>query len=241
MAKALRRYRHVDYSSLLKKLNDPQKEHIRQSYIDNAAPAELMRGSSKREILLRNRQVRYIYSSENHVFHDRDCPCVKDISDENFNVSETIPEGGAFCKVCFRRTILRVAMLEEDLKRLETCVKLVDMFGAKDKDLKTLIVEYKAKLYKVEPNAIYVKVKDDKWFVRESQGRLQLFHNNYIPVGCGQRTMSAGFHLQLECNDFGHIVKCICGYSWEEHAKKSILCSSVFVAKDAGCRATEND
>lgn len=219
MTRALRNYKHVDYSGLLRELNHRHEEDEQRSSITDAASAERLPKTTRREILLRNKQMRYAYSVEQAVFHDRDCPCIKNISDKNFRVSEVPPEHREFCPVCFRRAIVRMAVPQIELKHFELFMKLLDTFGAEDKDLETLVIDHKAQMYKAEPNAVYIRVREDSWFIRETQGNLYLFHNNYLRTECSKRIMGTGFHRQLKCVNFHHAVLCVCNYSWEEHAK----------------------
>lgn len=212
MVREPQRYQRRDYSGLLRELNIQQARREDNGINGDSVPAKATRMRTARERVL---QMKYVYSEKDKLFHEYECADVKKINDQDLRGSEEFPEQRDPCPVCLREKLLKDIVSAEGSKMFGLCFALMDKFGAKNKDLKMLRV-HQAQLYRVEPNAVYLKVGEDKWFVRESQGRLQLFHNNYARTN-SVRTIDAGFHLQMEGVNFANIARYVCSYSWGKH------------------------
>ena len=224
MAKALRKYQHVDYSALLFELNRPKEmENVcsTESKRDNITPfPEVSAEKRRRDSLMSDRSMRYAYSDTGSVLHDRDCGCVAGIEDKHFAMAQDFLSEMNHCPQCYRKALVRAGLQPDQMKHINTFTKFFDAFRASNRDLETLFLKHQAQLDKAEPNALYLKVRDDKWFIREEQGRLALYHNNYSLTSGFCRAFYGGFHLQMTDNSFRAVVSAMCEYSWEKHLKK---------------------
>ena len=84
MPRVLRKYEHVDFTSLLNEINgtcakQPDAADVSTKPVPIAAVTEVSPERRRRDSLLSNRNMRYVYSTRDFVLHDRDCPRVSAI------------------------------------------------------------------------------------------------------------------------------------------------------------------
>lgn len=228
MARVVRNYQHVDYTVLLNELNCRQEdklvgteirveEKIRKNKPDVVSPAK-----RKRDSLMSNPSMRYAYSVQKNVLHDRECDCVSEIEDENFQMLAEFPAHMKCCHRCYRRALIRAGLLPNDTKWIYNYLYAFDIFGATNRDLRRLIIENKAKLCGFGYKEVSLNVREDRWQICKEESELCLYHNNYEMTEAYERIFNRGFHLQQRGSgdkDFFNFTAIICNYSWPAHVK----------------------
>lgn len=217
MQKDARKYQRKDYASLLKDLNTNKLESEPNAAEEPFAPEELSPEKERRNKLMAKKEMRYAYSILEVVIHDKDCPKAAQIPDKDFCMSDQFLSGKVGCIDCYRRAIIRNGIQPGDEKNLSSYVRVFTKLRAKDLDLVDLFFIQKAKLYKVEPNAAYILLREDRWMIREEGAEICLYHNNYEMQRDYSRTMNIGFHLQAKARTFQRCISYMCNYTWEGH------------------------
>ena len=185
MSRVLRNYQHVDYTSLLYELNRKAKNE--QAVIEIQASRkmqgnkqnEIPLAKRKRDSLMGNPRMRYVYSVQEAVLHDRACSHVAEIEDENFQMLEDFPNNMRCCQRCYRKALIRAGLQQNDTKWVYSYLYVLDLFGATNRDIYRLVIENGAQLCEVGNQMIYLKVRDDCWQICKEESGLCLYHNNY--------------------------------------------------------------
>lgn len=224
MPRVLRNYKHVDYSELLDELSSPQssskKPNRRASAKADESAPQVPPERRRRDSLLSNRNMRYIYSVKDRVLHDRECVHVNEILDCDFRMLEKLDPTMHLCMECRRRALIRAAIPVDDAKRISAYVHFFDAIKAPTDDIYTLVVANKAAIFDVAVDSVHIKVRDDNWMLRIEKEKLSLYHNNYVVLDNYERLFSPQYHLQLTVkgsNAHRYAFKVIYNYSWADH------------------------
>ena len=227
MSRVLRNYQHVDYTSLLYELNRKAKNE--QAVIEIQASRKMQGNKqneiplAKRDSLMGNLRMRYVYSVQKAVLRDRECSHVAEIEDENFQMLEDFPNNMRCCQRCYRRVLIRAGLQQNDTKWVYSYLYVLDLFGATNRDIYRLVIENGAQLCEVGNQMIYLKVRDDCWQICKEESGLCLYHNNYEVTEEYERIFNHGFHLQQKGTgekDFFAFTTIACNYSWPAHVKR---------------------
>ena len=123
MPRVIRNYQREDFTDLLGQLHsiveEPQKPDEKPVEPGNEIVNLALR---KRTSKMDNHQMRYAFSSDRMLLHDRECELVKEIPDEKFDMLEYIDESMNLCKHCYRRAIIRNG-IDDDGKRIRSYVR----------------------------------------------------------------------------------------------------------------------
>lgn len=225
MSRAIRNYKHSDFSNLLKemkmerrtdciaKISSPHSSYTPKSPINEVSKAKRLRDS-----LMSNPKMRYVYSVSDGVLHDRECICVKSIPDEEFRMISEFSTEMSWCPQCYRKALIRAAVFD-DVWRIDAYVNIFERLGASDRDLFTLIIEHKARTYLVGLDFVCLKVHEDKWMIRMCSDGPRLYHNSYTILENNDRLIKNEFHLQNDhrIHTFHHFVCIMSQYSWSAH------------------------
>lgn len=174
---------------------------------------------SKRASAMDNKKIRYVFSAEGPVVHDKACPLVKHISDKDFRASEELPEDKIFCQLCGSMIYIRKGC-GDDFKNYGLYQQFFKRGHVGMKEIERLVDEYHAVIHMEHQDMMRIKCGEDWWkLVLEPDGKVTLLHNNYIMISETERYISSGFHnqnLQAGSTVTGAL-RCIENYTWEGH------------------------
>ena len=81
---------------------------------------------------------------------------------------------------------------------------------------------------------MYVKNRNDKWkIVSLPDGRVKLFHNNYIARPDNTRRFAEGYHVQAKNIPMMRAVANLCSYDFGAEPERHIIESSSEITKNA--------
>lgn len=172
----------------------------------------------RRQSQLDNVRMRYVYSKEERVLHDRSCEYVWRIPDEEFQMKADFTLEMPLCPYCQRQAVIR-AGIGDDGKRIGAYNWFFNHAQASAGDLYNLIISHGASLKWIDKENMQIHVNEDTWIIRNKNGKLKLYHNNYYVADGMQRLFESGFHQQSTGGktDFHSIVKIMCDYTWDRH------------------------
>ena len=222
MAKNKKSTKRINAKKLLRELQqEVEKTDTGDLKIEILAPTTVSRARRKRQSLMDNPRNRFAYSLEERILHDRECPYVSRIRDEEFYMSGNLIYGMPICPHCEKQALVRTA-IGKDQKRIKAYVGLLKRMKATKADLRMLILQHRAKLLAVSKDSITVKVKDDEWLFVKGETENELFHNNYKVLPDLSREPFPGYHQHTYQKNpsFGFLVEQVCKYSWMEHIVK---------------------
>jgi len=230
MPRVLRKYEHVDFTNLLNELNSCQEDLAiaPAETVPSKPVAPVMEVSPerrRRDSLLSNRKMRYVYSSKDYILHDRDCPHVAQIRDEDFHMLQDYALSMEPCRECRRRALLRAAIPNDDAKHIAAYLNIFNSFGATTEDIHALVIAHKAQIHDVTLDSVQIKVRDDNWIMRLDQRKIHLYHNNYEVLENYERLFRPQFHLQQTSGGptaYRHLINTILNYSWPAHVNRLI-------------------
>ena len=228
MPRVMRNYKHTDFTELLNELNgaewamEPAKA---ESAAPNTPTVVISPERRRRDSLMGSRKMRYAYSAADGVLHDRDCPQVKRIRDEDFRMLADIEPSMELCSECRRKALLRAAIPIGDAKRITAYLNVFNAIGATNEDIRSLAVVYNAVISDVTLDSVRIKVRDDSWIIRKNQYTLELYHNNYEFLEYYDRIIKQQYHLQQTRKGdsaYWHLSHIIFHYSWPDHVERMI-------------------
>lgn len=221
-------YKRQDFSYLLTELQEEKKKaeapaetrqaegitpQKKEPIPDSVAQARRLRQSK-----LDDRKMRYAFSTRRLLLHDRDCPLVRNIPDEEFEMRARYDVSMRFCTSCYRMGLIRNG-IGDDGKRMSAYMGFFGKAGASNRDLYSLLIDHDARLRWENRDTMMIRCREDTWkIVRKGEG-WELLHNNYIRLSDDKRYFNGGFHHQKINGEptFHNFVRTICGYSWQAH------------------------
>ena len=215
MPRVCRHYQHEDFSYLLTPQPDSASPEIQQP-----KPAPVVSPEKRRrDSLMSRRSMRYAIDPSG-VIHDRDCPHVADIPDKDFSMCEDFPNGKSVCFTCYRKALIRKGLDLNLTRHMPMVLNVFSRMKANNHDLTLLFIEHNAFIYKIEPDCVYLKVREDRWMVQVSEYGCILYHNNYRKISETQRVMEDDFHLQTITPVMFQAAVSIMGrYVWNKHVQ----------------------
>lgn len=172
----------------------------------------------RKQSLLDDPRNLFYYGGANGVIHDRDCPELKKIDPKDLQASATGPEELGYCPRCAYRLYARVACapISKEVDAVEHLVRRHHIgigrwiHYVEDEGLKLHVLsltEYQASCNK------------DSWMIRvDEDGKMHLWHNNYIHTDDGGRYVTTGLHDQgIVSKNLTLMFDLICHYDWTYH------------------------
>lgn len=234
-SRKLRNYEHQDFNVLLSELKTekPAKENLRviteerkQSAEAEGPKPEKQVFSLYRQRIFSNENVKFIYSKNHKILHEKHCPYVRAISDEELQYSESYLPDMRQCFACAAEAYLRIGA--KDPENTEYYKRIFELCGVTPKQLRNMFLARGMKT-RISGNGFLVSYREDTWKIipLPGNGRVQLLHNNYRVLPGGQRQFVRGFHVQNpNCADatFGYALGLIQNYDYSpENAEKHTL------------------
>ena len=173
---------------------------------------------SRRDSLMSNTKIKYVYSSKDNLVHDKSCEKVHLIENECFMGSDIIPEGRIFCPDCYLNSLIRKGC-EADFKKVNLYRKFFRDGCLKTRDIEKLIVDCNAQIHMDTPDILQIKCNEDSWFIKADSGKYMLFHNSYVILNENERYIGKyhGFHPQGSYSKLYKALDYLEGYTWEKH------------------------
>lgn len=174
----------------------------------------------RKQSLLDNPDLLFYYSDMSKILHDKDCPDLSHIPTEDLMAAELPPEGFFYCPHCVYRLYSRVSCfpVSRDLDAVEYFVRK-HYIG---KELWLHYVEDDGvKINVLSKSSYKVKCHEDSWEIRiDTDGSLNLWHNNYVRTDDGDRYLTGGFHDQgIKSRNLKTILDLIVRYDWRSFHK----------------------
>lgn len=180
---------------------------------------ELKQLMMKRSSAMDNKKIVYAYSAADDKVHDKACPLVKEISNQDFRAAEALPEGRWLCLNCRMMMVVRRGC-GDDFKHYDLYKRFFQRGGIRVEAVEELVDQYGASIRMEGPDTLWVKCREDQWkIVLSGERKVTLLHNNYMMIGENQRYIFGGYHNQTISGNvnMAYAFKLIEGYTWEGH------------------------
>ena len=236
-----RNHQELDYSKLLEELrNKSENNETTASPCTIDIDADAAIAKRKRKKLLQNPEIRFVYSLQHPVVHDRDCMYASRIKDNDFGASSSFPELMEKCDMCYRRALVRAGLPSVRIRDIDLYYNALYCIGITEQELHALTVQHKAQFCGIGKNVVRIKLRDDTWEIRNNGEYLLLLHNNYRVNDNYERIFDGEFHLQMTSiarNGFGYFIEEMSEYSWPAHvellkARKALRAAELAAAQD---------
>lgn len=178
--------------------------------------------SRRRQSLLDRHEMKFAYSKATGIYHDRDCPWVKSIADENFEMYQEYNKAGKWCERCYRNALIRSALVPDEMKYFSAYCKRFNRLWASNADLYRLFIVEKAVLYRIDTELVYLKVHDDKWAIGMDEDGIYIMHNNYVRAINGDRIMRKEFHHDGTIT-LGDAIRLMTSYNYDLYHREDVM------------------
>lgn len=223
-----RGYEHKDFSDLLNELQGNHEEAadgISAAGCDAGMPVltcPVPEESEDRHRIMSDQKIRYLYSRQEGVIHDKHCERAKEIRDEDLEWSEKYRTNWKPCPKCEIQAY--IAAGAKDPKEIERYCQFFERTGMTRKQIRNMYIDRGVET-RIYPDAMTMWYKEDTWRIKAlpKKGHVQLYHNNYVIRKKGIREFTQGFHIQsVSCEDtnIGYALGIIKNYEYkpEEYA-----------------------
>lgn len=172
-----------------------------------------------RQKIYGDRRVKYIYSQNSNILHDKNCVKARGIPDDVLFYSEKYLPDMEQCSYCARRAYIRAGA--KDMAQYRDYERLFQAMKVEDENLRHMYLDCGMKT-RVKGKELIIYDREDTWKMVsiDNRGRLQLLHNNYKVLRNGERKFVKGFHVQNDLcysTDFWHALRLIETYSYDKH------------------------
>lgn len=206
----------VDYTDLLSELQSQgaEKPARKEPPAEEKKPPEI---SPARQRLMSDEHIRYLYAKGDHVIHDKTCPEVRKIRDEDLRHAERYPNHLHPCPHCQTKAYLRLGA--RDLQNLRGYEALFTQMGISPQLQRRLYVHEGIRTEYLGLGRLKIWGKEDVWLLETVPGttRLRLLHNNYCPLEDGTRRFVPGYHEQAVYASAKYAFSVVIGYTYAAH------------------------
>ena len=172
----------------------------------------------RKQSLLDDPRNLFYYGGANGVIHDRDCPELKKIDPKDLQASATGPEELGYCPRCAYRLYARVACAPVS-KEVDAVEHLVRRHHIGISRWIHYVEDEGLKLHVLSLTEYQASCNKDSWMIRvDADGKMHLWHNNYIHTDDGGRYVTMGLHDQgIVSKNLTLMFDLICHYDWTYH------------------------
>lgn len=172
----------------------------------------------RKQSLLDDPKNLFYYGGEDGLIHDRDCPEMKRIDPKNLQASTTGPEELGYCPRCAYRLYARVACAPVS-KEVDAVEHLVRRHHIGISRWIHYVEDEGLKLHVLSLTEYQAFCNKDSWMIRvDADGKMHLWHNNYIHTDDGGRYVTMGLHDQgIVSKNLTLMFDLICHYDWTYH------------------------
>lgn len=223
-----RHYEHSDFGDLLSELHG---ESDNVAMVDGAlalvipspiVPVSANEESEERHRIMSDQKIKYLYSKQDHMIHDKHCSCAKYIPDEDLLWSEDYVSELEPCSECMIQAYVSAGA--KDPKEIENYEVFFEKAQMSIEQIRNIYVENGMKT-RISMDVMTVWHKEDTWRIKclSRKGHVRLYHNNYTVRKKGVREFTQGFHVQssaCEDTDISYALSIIKNYEYkpEEYA-----------------------
>ena len=182
---------------------------------------ETQRLISRRDKLLSDNRIKFVYAKSNNLLHDKSCKQVERIEYWNFEATDEFLSEREMCPCCRKRIYVRKA-IKGVTKHFEWYMRFFENGNVNSKYLEQFLKGDNVSLHMDSINELVIKCNEDTWrIIRDEQGLYRLLHNNYVFLEDGTRYITDEFHLQIDSRtSLNWILHHIENYDWRIHVKE---------------------
>lgn len=157
------------------------------------------------------------YEKDGILIHDKTCPAVRKICDEELRHTEKYLNHLHPCPLCQTKAYLRLGA--KDLYNLRGYETLFEQMQIPPRMQRRLYVHMGIKTAYLGPGQLKIWGKEDTWLLEKVPGSsyLRLLHNNYCSLEDGTRRFVPGYHEQVVCSSAKYAFSVITGYTYAGH------------------------
>lgn len=232
MKRVRKNFEPIDGEALLNDLHNPKSESknsagsetIVKTVVPKRKPNTVSDESRRRQSIMDNPKVPFIFNAVDGTVHDKDCPLAKKIPGKCFRAAYELPKDNEkICLNCFRMAMVRL-MAGSDRKHISAYCKFFKRIGFGKGILFKLAVRNKSSLLGISKDQINLKVNEDKWILIINNNKVELWHNNYSVCEDNTRIIFDTYHKQAVYYMNGPhgcvvLADIILNYSWKKHAE----------------------
>ena len=172
----------------------------------------------RKQSLLDDPKNLFYYGGEDGLIHDRDCPEMKRIDPKDLQASAIGPEELGYCPRCAYRLYARVACAPVS-KEVDAVEHLVRRHHIGISRWIHYVEDEGLKLHVLSLTEYQASCNKDSWMIRvDEDGKMHLWHNNYIHTEDGGRYVTMGLHDQgIVSKNLTLMFDLICHYDWTYH------------------------
>lgn len=202
-----------DYSQLLQEL---QRADRTPSKNPETPPKPKAKFSPYRQRIMSDETVKYLYSQKDRVLHDKSCPKVRDIPDDELCYTKDYLFDFLQCPLCAIKSYVRFGA--RDFYHFSLYERLFQRMGFTSALARKMYIEDRMET-SASNNGLTIWGKEDSWRLEFCEGndKPRLMHNNYRPLPDGTRVFMPGYHVQAEWATPLYALKVIAGYTYEGH------------------------
>lgn len=178
--------------------------------------------SEIKKSFLYNNSIWYIKDLRSETVHEKSCPMISKIPDEEIDGVKRLEPDSRLCPCCCKASLIRPA-IGESTRYLNAYVRFFETLRIKNDRLRQLVFENKTELSFPSPdtNVLRAKVNDDTWLIeRHPDSTVTLWHNDYQILDDNTRYFTGGYHVQIDKASVNLAAGIMCNYSWAEHVAK---------------------
>ena len=196
-----RRYEHSDFGDLLSELQVEKESTV---MVEGAAaivsPSPIVTFSAQKESeerhrIMSNQEIKYLYSKQDNVIHDKHCSCARHIPDKDLLWAEEYASELKPCSECMIQAYVIAGA--KDPKEMDKYLAFFEKTKMSTNQIRKIYVENGVKT-RISIDAMTVWHKEDTWRIKSlpKKGHVQLYHNNYVVRKNGVRKFTQDFHVQ---------------------------------------------
>lgn len=172
----------------------------------------------RKQSLLDDPKNLFYYGGKDGLIHDRDCPEMKKIDPKDLQASTTGPKELGYCPRCAYRLYARVACAPVS-KEVDAVEHLVRRHHIGISRWIHYVEDEGLKLHVLSLTEYQASCNKDSWMIRvDEDGKMHLWHNNYIHTDDGGRYVTMGLHDQgIVSKNLTLMFDLICHYDWTYH------------------------
>jgi len=204
-----------DYAWLLSELQG--KENPAPPPKTPAAELEPKKSFSPfRQRIMSDETVKYLYSKEGGMFHDKSCSEARNIPDSELCYSRKYLSNIPQCPLCAVKAYVRLGA--KDFYNFPIYERLFLRMKFNPSSLRRMYVQEKMRT-SASSNGLTIWGKEDSWRLEfwDGSNTTRLMHNNYHPLPDGTRVFMPGYHIQAERATPAYALTVIAEYTYEGH------------------------
>lgn len=177
--------------------------------------------SEKRQAILDDPEIKFIFDPRENIVHDRSCPLAAKITDRNLRYTKNYPAHIRQCPECAKKAYIRNGAY--DFINYQRYADLYQDMNVDESQLYHIYVECRMKTT-VSPGRLNISYLEDSWIIQKlhkspddpAASDVCLFHNNYT-IEDGKREFDGGYHVQngwMDQTTFQAAIHYIENYHW---------------------------